>query len=102
VLMSAVMVLPFAALDLRRFALWQIDTVGWLSVLYYGAVATVIAYILWGHGALLIPANRTGIATAALPVAALVLSALVLGEPLAPVHLAGCAAVLAGIMLGSL
>jgi drug/metabolite transporter (DMT)-like permease len=73
---------------------------GWLSVIYYGAFATVIAYILWGDGALRIPANKTGIATAALPVSALVLSALVLGEPLRLPHLAGCAAVIAGMIIG--
>ncbi len=100
--MSALMMLPFALLDLRGFPLARIDLVGWISVLYYGAVATVIAYILWGHGALRIPANRTGIATAALPVTALILSGLLLGEPLGPQHIAGCAAVVAGIILGNL
>ena len=99
VAMSAVMMLPLALLDLRHLDLGKIEIVGWLSVIYYGAFATVIAYILWGDGALLIPANRTGIATAALPVSALVLSALVLGEPLRLPHLAGCAAVIAGMMI---
>jgi drug/metabolite transporter (DMT)-like permease len=97
--MSAIMILPFALLDMRSFPLGRIEIVGWLSVLYYGAVATVIAYILWGDGALRIPASRTGIATAALPVAALALSALVLGEALRPTHIAGCAAVLGGIII---
>jgi len=100
VAMSAVMMLPLALLDLKRFDLGRIEIVGWLSVIYYGAFATVIAYILWGDGALRIPASRTGIATAALPVSALVLSALVLGEPLRLPHLAGCAAVIAGMMIG--
>lgn len=99
--MSAVMMLPLALVDLKGFALEKIEIVGWLSVIYYGAFATVIAYILWGDGALRIPANRTGIATAALPVSALILSALVLGEPLRLPHLAGCAAILAGMMIGS-
>ncbi len=100
VAMSALMMLPFALLDLRGFRLRQIEIVGWVSLVYYGAVATVIAYILWGHGALRIPASRTGVATAALPLSALVLSALVLGEPLRPIHLLGCAAVVAGILIG--
>ncbi len=102
VAMSAVMVLPFAVLDLRAFSLAEMDAVGWTSIVYYGAVATVIAYILWGHGALQIPANRTGIATAALPVSALVLSALILKEPLGPQHLLGCAAVITGIIMGNI
>ena len=100
--MSAVMMLPFALLDLRAFNPSRIDAVGWISVLYYGAVATVIAYILWGHGALRISANRTGIATAALPLSAVVLSAIVLGEPLRPAHIAGCAAVIGGIIMGNI
>lgn len=102
VAMSAVMVLPFALLELRGFSLGRVGVLGWLSVLYYGSVATVIAYILWGHGALRIPASRTGIAMAALPVSALVLSALVLREPLGAAHVAGCLMVVAGIVAGSL
>ena len=102
VAMSAVLMLPFALLDLRRFPLGQIDRVAWLSIIYYGAVATVIAYILWGHGALRIPANRTGIATAALPVTAVILSALLLGEPLRPAHVAGSVTVIAGIIVANL
>ncbi len=101
VAMSALMMLPFALLDLRGFPLARIDTVAWVSIIYYGAVATVIAYILWGHGALRIPANRTGIATAALPVTALILSAVVLREPLGAQHLLGCALVIAGIIMGN-
>ncbi len=98
--MSAAMMLPFALLDLRGFALSGIGLAGWISIIYYGSVATVIAYILWGHGALRIPASRTGIATAALPVTALLFSALVLGEPLHAARIAGCAVVVAGIVIG--
>jgi drug/metabolite transporter (DMT)-like permease len=101
VAMSAAMLLPFALADLRGFPLSSIGRTEWAAILYYGAVATVIAYILWGHGALLIPANRTGMATAMMPVSALVLSALVLGETLTPLALAGCAVVVAGIIVGS-
>jgi drug/metabolite transporter (DMT)-like permease len=99
--MSAAMLLPFALLQLRSFPLSSINPAEWAAILYYGAVATVIAYILWGHGSLLIPANATGIAAAAMPVAALVLSALFLGESLTPLAMAGCAAVVAGILVGA-
>jgi len=98
--MSAVMSLPLALRDLQGFRLPQVDLVGWVSVIYYGAVATNIAYILWGRGSLRISATMTGLATAALPVTALALSAIVLGERLGPVHLLGCAAVIAGIIIG--
>ena len=100
VAMSAVMSLPMAVRDLRGFSLGQVDAVGWVSVIYYGAVATNIAYVLWGHGALAIPAAMTGLATAALPVTAVVLSAVVLGEHLGMIHVLGAAAVIAGILVG--
>jgi drug/metabolite transporter (DMT)-like permease len=99
--MSALMLLPFALLDLRGFPLSAINPAGWAAVIYYGAFATVIAYILWGHGALLIPASRTGMATAAMPVSALILSAAVLGERLGALSIVGCAAVIGGIIVGS-
>jgi drug/metabolite transporter (DMT)-like permease len=99
--MSALLLLPFALMDLRTCPLHSIDGAGWAAVIYYGAFATVIAYVLWGHGSLLIPASRTGLATAAMPVSALVLSALVLGERLGPASLIGCAVVVSGIVVGS-
>ena len=43
-----------------------------------------------------------GLATAAMPVAALATSALYLGEAIGPARLAGAALVIAGIVLGAL
>ncbi len=101
VALSLLLLAPFALLDLRAFRLAAIDSLGWLSLLYYGAVATVIAYILWGAGALRIPANQTGLATAVMPISAVVLSTLILKEELSWIHVAGCTAVVAGIVCGS-
>jgi drug/metabolite transporter (DMT)-like permease len=98
---SALMMLPFALHDLGSYRLASIDLVGWAALAYYGAVATVIAYILWGDGAVRIPANATGIATAAMPVSAVLLSALVLGERPGLHRLAGCALVVSGIIIGA-
>jgi len=100
VAMSAVMLLPFALTDLRGFPLAMMDVREWAAIVYYGAVATVSAYILWGHGALLIPAGMTGMAASVMPVSALALSALVLGERLGALTITGCAAVVAGIIVG--
>jgi drug/metabolite transporter (DMT)-like permease len=97
VAMSAAMLFPWALADLRGFPLSSLGTTEWTAMVYYGVVATVIAYVLWGHGALLIPASMTGMATAAMPVSALVLSAAILAERLTPPAIAGCAAVVASI-----
>jgi drug/metabolite transporter (DMT)-like permease len=51
---------------------------------YYGLVATVFGFLLWYHGAAWASGTQAAVATAAMPVAALLLSWLVLGEmPLA-------------------
>jgi drug/metabolite transporter (DMT)-like permease len=99
---SFLLLLPLAALELRSFPLSRVDRGSWLAVGYYGAVATVIAYLLWGDGALRIPASRTGIATAAMPVSALALSALFLGERFTAPQLGGAAVVVAGILAAAL
>ena len=99
VAISALVLLPFALLDLRGFGLGAIDTYGWAAVIYYGAVATTTAYMLWGDGAIRIPATRVGVATSAMPVTALCLSALVLGETLGASHIVGCLLIIAGILV---
>jgi drug/metabolite transporter (DMT)-like permease len=102
VAMSALMLLPFAIGEARRGGLQRIEAVGWAAIVYYGAVATVAAYILWGDGALRIPAHRVGVAMAAMPVSSLALSWLLLGEPVGARHLLGCAVVVAGIVVATL
>ena len=74
---------------------------GWLLVGYYGAVVTVLAYLLWFVGVVRVDAAQAGAFTAVMPVAALLLSRLALGERLTLWHAVGCVAVLAGIALVS-
>lgn len=74
----------------------------WLSVAYYGVVVTVLAYLFWFAGIVRVPASTAGVFTAVMPVSALLLSALVLGQRIDPAHVAGCALVLLSIALLSL
>lgn len=101
VAMSALMLLPFALTDLRDFRMGTINTTAWLALIYYGAVATTAAYMLWGDGAIRIPAARTGVATAAMPVSAICLSSLVLGESLGASQLGGCSLIIAAIVVAA-
>jgi drug/metabolite transporter (DMT)-like permease len=50
------------------------------AAVYYGLVATVLGFLLWYHGAARASGTQAAVATAAMPVAALLLSWLVLGE----------------------
>ncbi len=70
----------------------------WLAVAWYAVVITVGGYYFWFWGVTRVDGARAGIATAALPVSSVALSAMVLGETPTPGMLLGCGLVLAGIV----
>ncbi|MBI5445795.1 MAG: DMT family transporter, partial [Deltaproteobacteria bacterium] len=69
-----------------------------LGVLYHGLVATDLGYLCFMAGASRVSASTAGVLSAALPVSAVGLSALLLREPLGWAQLAGCALVGAGVV----
>lgn len=71
----------------------------WWAVGYYGVMITVAAYLFWFAGVVRVSAAQAGAFTAIMPLSAVALSALLLGEPLTGWHLGGCGLVLAGIWL---
>ncbi|MEN2989742.1 DMT family transporter [Tistrella sp. BH-R2-4] len=68
-----------------------------LAVLYYALVPTVAGFVLWYAGAARVTGSEAALFTSLAPVSAVVLAALVLGEPVGPVRLAGIACVLAAV-----
>jgi drug/metabolite transporter (DMT)-like permease len=68
-----------------------------LGVLYYALVPTVGGYLLWYAGAARASAARAALYTAVLPVSAVALAALVLGEPVGARQAIGVGCVLAAI-----
>ncbi len=69
----------------------------WLLVVYYGAVGTVGAYLLWYRGMPKVPASTAGVFVGLTPVSAVVLSFLLLKEPFAWTYLLGMLCVLASL-----
>ena len=88
---------PGALVQARGFDFAAVSWGSWGVVAYYGAFVTVAAYLFWFSGVQRVGAGTAGVFTAVMPVSALVLSALFLGEAVTPAALAGCALVLAGI-----
>ncbi len=91
--------LPVGAYEACSTDFSAISMIGWLTVAYYGVFITVFAYLFWFAGITKVPASTAGIFTAVMPVSALVLSALVLAEPIGWPQLVGCGFVLCGIVL---
>lgn len=93
------MFVPFAAWEAARFDVTIMDWSDWIAIAYYGVVVTVIAFLLWARGIARVPASTAAVFTGVLPISAVTLSYLVLGEPIRVAHLVGAACVVAGIVL---
>ncbi len=77
----------------------SLSAAGWLSVAFLGVICSGLAYIFWYDGLQAVPAARAGVFLYLEPLVTVVTAALVLGEPLLPVVLAGGAVILAGVWL---
>ncbi|MFM0167842.1 DMT family transporter [Paraburkholderia sediminicola] len=71
------------------------------GVLYYALVPTVAGFVLWYAGAARISGAEAGLMTALVPVSAVALAAMVLGEPVSAAQLAGVACVLGAVLLAT-
>ncbi len=76
-----------------------ISPIGWLSLLYSAFFSIVIAYVIWYVSIQRVGSSRTSVYSNLVPVVALALAAVLLGERIAPLQLVGGAIVLVGIAL---
>ena len=95
--LGSLLFLPFAVYELRTFEITAVPVTGWIPILYYGVVVTVIGFALWFRGVSMVPASTAATFTGVLPVSAVVLSYALLGEQFLWSHAVGVACVLAGI-----
>jgi drug/metabolite transporter (DMT)-like permease len=93
---------PLALPELSSFDPGAIGPGMWLLGVWYSLAASVICLWLWYRGLPYVETWLAGLATAAIPLAALAASALFLGEAIGGWRLAGAALVIAGIVLGAL
>ena len=94
-----VMFLPAAVLEMRVFPVSRLAPIDWVIVGYYGVVVTVVAFLLWARGVARVPASTASVFTGVLPVSALALSHLALGERISPWHVLAAALVAGGIVV---
>lgn len=101
-LAGLVMAVPLALLDAPAFDPSSITVEMWLLGTWYALSASVLCLWLWYSGLPHVETWLAGLSTAAMPVTALAVSAIYLGEVIGPARLAGAALVIAGIVLGAL
>jgi len=97
-LFSFLMFLPVSIFDAVRLDFSAVTPLQWVSILYYGVVVTALAYILWFNGVSKVPASTAAAYTGFMPVSAVVLSCLILKEPLTLIHFSGILLVILGII----
>ena len=96
------MFLPFAIYEAKEFSFSNISVGGWMNILYFGIVVTVIAFLLMYQGLKTASASSAGILTSVLPVSSLILSVLILKEELMYTHFLGMLLVIVAIVLISI
>ena len=88
---------PFALTWLKGVDLTAVSSLAWVGVAYSAAFALVAAYIIWYTAVQQLGGSHTAIYSNVVPIVAMVVASLVLGEPTTSAKLIGTAAVLAGV-----
>lgn len=99
-LFGFVLFLPLALVEAPGVDLAAVSGGAWLAVLLYALGPTVVGYLLAYRGLARVPASAVALFTGIVPVTAVILAALFLGEPIGWIHGLGLGAVLAGIVVG--
>lgn len=94
---ALVVFLPLAVWNTLEFRWGRPDTGEWLALLWWGAGTMALGSWLWFLGMARVAGGTAAAFMAVMPVSALLLSYLLLGETFQWVHLAGIALVLAGL-----
>lgn len=91
--------LPFATADFARTPWADVRVVAWVCVVFSSLLALNFSYTAWYLGVRQLGASRTSIYSNVVPVAALLVAMVWLGERLAGVRLVGAVMVAAGVAL---
>ncbi|SFC60294.1 Permease of the drug/metabolite transporter (DMT) superfamily [Bacillus sp. 491mf] len=98
-LTGAVLFLPLAMYQSLHFNFFTVSPLIWSLVLYTGIVITVLAVLLMNQGLEVVSAGTAAVFTALMPISTVVLSALILHEPLFWYHIFGMLLVMGGIFV---
>ena len=97
---GAVMLLPLAAFEIAAEGMPQIGLQGWLGLIYLGAGASGLAYMLYNAALQHVDASEAGVYTNLIPIVG-VITGVMLGEPLSGRAIVGGVVVLVGVWLTS-
>jgi drug/metabolite transporter (DMT)-like permease len=90
---------PLALLWLREVDVGRVSMAAWLGIIYSALFSLVAAYVIWYTAVQKLGGGHTSIYSNIVPMVAMAVAALVLGEPLTTTKLVGAAAILSGVAL---
>jgi drug/metabolite transporter (DMT)-like permease len=96
------MFLSFAGYQAISFSFHQVNALAWGAMIYFGAVFTVLAYVLWFRGVSDVPGTTAGVFTAVMPVSAVTLSAIFFEDVLTWSHVVGGSLVISAVLMTAL
>ena len=90
---------PLALLWLGEVDVGRVSTAAWLGIIYSALFSLVAAYVIWYTAVQKLGGGHTSIYSNIVPMVAMAVAALVLGEALTATKLIGAAAILSGVAL---
>ena len=97
---GALMLVPLAAFEIGPAGMPSLDRQGWLAIVYLGAGASGVAYMLYSVALKHVEASEAGVYTNLIPIVGVV-TGVMLGEPLTSRAILGGVVVLVGVWLTS-
>ena len=91
--------LPLMLWENQTQQLAGLSSGGWVSLVWYGGIVTVVAFACMFYGARSCDGYTLAAFSGLIPVSALLLSIVVLGESVAARHIVGCACIVLSILL---
>ncbi len=95
------LVTPFGLWQALKFDFTAVGAITWGLLVFYALAASMVSVWLWMRGLREVPAPRAGVFSVLLPVSAVGVGVLFLGEHLGGVHLVALALALAGLLLAT-
>ncbi len=97
--LGLMMFLPFSVYQAVSFDFSAVTPAAWISMVYFGAVFTVLAYLFWFKGVSKVSGSTAGMFTAVMPISAVLLSCVFLKEQLTMHHAFGGVLIIIAILL---
>jgi drug/metabolite transporter (DMT)-like permease len=79
----------------------SLDVWGWAVLVYLGAVCTVLGYVIWYRGLRILSATQVAVYVYLVPVFAMLLARVFLGETITPLLVIGAVLIISGIALAN-